>query len=233
MKIKALLASLALGLGLSACTTFGTNVNANFRCEAADSVCAPSTVIDDSALAKIEETSSGDLLNPAGPFRMDDGIDAPVHAPSIGAEQLIARATPSYELAVVFPGYTDAAGTVHAKRTVRTQASLPGRGDAMETMAMRGAKPARSQGLLAAAESAPPYLAISADLMGSRDPSTHVSHTAVAAVAVAEVRDGAASPAAALPVNPIAEIEAQVSEKLAAQQRLPRREAASFPATPE
>lgn len=233
MKIKALLASLALGLGLSACTTFGTNVNANFRCEAADSVCAPSTVIDDSALAKIEETSSGDLLNPAGPFRMDDGIDAPVHAPSIGAEQLIARATPSYELAVVFPGYTDAAGTVHAKRTVRTQASLPGRGDAMETMAMRGAKPARSQGLLAAAESAPPYLAISADLMGSREPSTPVSHTAVAAVAVAEVRDGAASPAAALPVNPIAEIEAQVSEKLAAQQRLPRREAASFPATPE
>ena len=233
MRIKALLASLALGLGLSACTTFGTNVNANFRCEAADSVCAPSTVIDDSALAKIEETSSGDLLNPAGPFRMDDGIDAPVHAPSIGAEQLIARATPSYELAVVFPGYTDAAGTVHAKRTVRTQASLPGRGDAMETMAMRGAKPARSQGLLAAAESAPPYLAISADLMGSRDPSTPVSHTAAAAVAVAEVRDGAASPAAALPVNPIAEIEAQVSEKLAAQQRLPRREAASFPATPE
>ncbi len=233
MRIKALLASLALGLGLSACTTFGTNVNSNFRCEAADSVCAPSTVIDDSALAKIEETSSGDLLNPAGPFRMDDGIDAPVHAPSIGAEQLIARATPSYELAVVFPGYTDAAGTVHAKRTVRTQASLPGRGDAMETMAMRGAKPARSQGLLAAAESAPPYLAISADLMGSRDPSTPVSHTAAAAVAVGEAGDGAASPAATLPVNPIAEIEAQVSEKLAAQQRLPRREAASFPATPE
>lgn len=234
MNIKSFLAVLALGLGLSACTTMGTNVNANFRCEAADSICSPSTIIDDSALAKIEETSSADLLNPAGPFRMDDGIDAPVHAPGLGAEPLIARAAPSYELAVVFPGYTDAAGTVHEKRTVRTQASLPGRGDAMETMAMRGAKPARSQGLLAAAESAPPYLAIAPDLVGPSAPLAS-GQAPPPPVALADAGEGAAPRPSALaaPVNPIAEIEAEVTEKLAAQQRLPRREAASFPATPE
>ncbi len=234
MRISSIIAALALGLGLSACTTMGTNVNANFRCEAADSVCAPSTVIDDSALAKIEETASVDLLNPAGPFRMDDGIDAPVHAPGLGAEPLIARAAPSYELAVVFPGYTDAAGSVHEKRIVRTQASLPGRGDAMETMAMRGAKPARSQGLLAAAESAPPYLAIAPDLVGPAAPLAP-GQSSPPPVALAAAGEGAAPvpSAVAAPANPIAEIEAQVAEKLAAQQRLPRREAVSFPATPE
>lgn len=234
MRIRALIAALALGLGLSACTTFGTNVNANFRCEAADSICSPSTIIDDSALAKIEETSSADLLNPAGPFRMDDGIDAPVHAPGVGAVPLIARSAPSYELAVVFPGYTDAAGTVHEKRTVRTQASLPGRGDAMDTMAMRGVKPSRSQGLLAAAESAPPYLALAPDLVGPAVPLGS-GQAAPPSVALADAGEGGArAPSAVGPsANPIAEIEAQVAEKLAAQQRLPRREAASFPATPE
>ena len=128
MNLKAILAACLLGLGLGGCTTLGTNVNAKFRCDAPEGVCAPSMVIDDSALARIEETSSQDLLNPAGPFRMDDGIEAPVHSPALGAEALIAQAAPSYELAVVFPGYTDASGTVHARRTVRTEAALPGRG---------------------------------------------------------------------------------------------------------
>jgi hypothetical protein len=233
--MRSLLTALALGLGLSACTSLGTNVNANFRCEAVDSICAPSTIIDDSALGRIEETSSADLLNPAGPFRMDDGIDAPVHPPRIGSEPLVARAAPSYELAVVFPGYTDTAGTVHEKRTVTVQASLPGRGDAMETMALRRAEPARSKGLLAAAESAPPYLAIVPDLAGHADPFASASQTFAPPVMSPDARgDGSSYGAADAPaVNPIADISAQVAEKLAAQKRPPRRGAASFPVTPE
>lgn len=219
MNIKAFIAAACLGLGLSACTTLGTNVNSKFRCEAPDGVCAPSMAIDDGALARIEETTSTDLLDPAGPFRMDDGIDAPVHNLQLAASEQVARAAPSYELAVVFPGYTDASGTAHARRIVRTEASLPGRGDAMDAMAMRGSKPARGQGLLAAAESAPPYFAIAPALLDA--PLTDTPNPPQKAAAVA----GA--------INPISAIEAEVSQRLAAQQRAPRREAPSFPATPE
>ena len=153
MNTKGAMAIAAVTFSLSACTTLGTNVSGKFRCEAADGICAPSLVIDDSAIARIEETTSADLLNRAGPFRMDDGISAPVRGPSHGSEALVARSSPSYELSVVFPGYTDAAGTAHARIAVPVKAMLPGRGDALETIALRGAKPARARGLLAAAES--------------------------------------------------------------------------------
>jgi hypothetical protein len=103
MNTKGALAIAAVTFGLSACTTLGTNVSGKFRCEAADGICAPSLVIDDSAIARIEETTSADLLNPAGPFRMDDGISAPVRGQSLGFEALVARSSPSYELSVVFP----------------------------------------------------------------------------------------------------------------------------------
>lgn len=130
MNIKSFCAAAGLVLSLSGCTTFGTNVNSKFRCGTAESVCAPSMVIDDGALARIEETSSGDLLNPAGPFRMDDGIDTPVREPVLASQTMMARTAPSYQLSVVFPGYTDSAGSLHERRVVRTQAALPGRGDA-------------------------------------------------------------------------------------------------------
>lgn len=101
MNTKGAMAIASVTFGLSACTTLGTNVSGKFRCEAADGICAPSLVIDDSAIARIEETTSADLLNPAGPFRMDDGISAPVRGQSLGSEALVARSSPSYELSVV------------------------------------------------------------------------------------------------------------------------------------
>ena len=217
MNRKVILAIVAVGTFLSSCTTLGTNVNGSFRCDAPDGVCAPSIVIDDSAISRIEETTSTDLLNPAGPYQMDDGIDAPVHNTVLASAPMTATSAPSYQLAVVFPGYTDATGMAHARRTVRTEAALPGRGDAMDAMAMRVRHPTRNQGLLAAAESAPPYLAIAPEIMmlaaGSSSQPTEVA-----------VATGA---------DPIAAIEAQVSERLAAQQTKPRRQAASFPGVVE
>ena len=61
--------------------------------------------------------------------------------------------------------YTDAAGTAHARIAVPVKAMLPGRGDALETIALRGAKPLRAQGLLAAAESAPQFMAIAPGIL--------------------------------------------------------------------
>lgn len=218
MKMKPIIALATIGTIVSGCTTFGTNINGSFTCDAPDGVCAPSTVIDDNAIARIEETTSTDLLNPAGPFKMDDGIDTPVHNIAAANSPRVARALPSYELSVVFPGYTDASGTSHARRVIRTQAGLPGRGDAMEAMARRGSQPSRNRGLLAAAESAPPFLAIAPGIVetavkGSADQPT-------AQVATAPQR------------NPIEEIETKVNERLSAQQTA-RRRAASFPGTPE
>ncbi|MEM6409962.1 MAG: hypothetical protein AAF683_00335 [Pseudomonadota bacterium] len=218
MNRKSFVSIVLLGSVLGGCTTFGTNINGSFRCDAPDGVCAPSTVIDDNAIARIEETSSTDLLNPAGPYQMDDGIDAPVHNLAALEAPAVARPAPSYQLSVVFPGYTDASGTAHARKVVQTEAALPGRGDAMETMAMRGRRPARNQGLLAAAESAPPYLAIAPEVLTSPLPPS-VSESPVA---VAEANA----------LNPIEEIEAKVSERLSAQQQA-RRQAASFPGTVE
>ena len=218
MTIRPLIALAALGTALGGCTTLGTNVSSSFRCEAPDGVCAPSSVIDDSALARIEETSSTDLLNPAGPYRMDDGIGVPVQGLQVAAAP-VATAAPSYELAVVFPGYTDASGASHGRRVVRTEALLPGRGDAMEAMALRGPSRGRSQGLLAAAESAPPYLAIAPGVLDHASP--------------VPATEGAAQVAAAQASNRIAKIEAQVSERLAAQQPKARRQAANFPGTVE
>ncbi len=217
MNSKAILTIAALGGALSACTTLGTNVSGSFRCEAPDGVCAPSTVIDDNAISRIEETSSTDLLNPAGPYQMDDGIDTPVHSTVLASAPMTATSAPSYELAVVFPGYTDATGMIHARRTVRTEAVLPGRGDAMDAMAMRGRHPTRNQGLLAAAESAPSFLAITPDILPpAADPTAKPQEVVVATGA-----------------DPIAAIEAQVSERLAGQQAKPRRQAASFPGVVE
>lgn len=213
MRLAPVLALGFLGTVLGGCTTFGTNVNGSFRCDAPDGVCAPSTVIDDSAIARIEETTSTELLNPAGPYRMDDGIEAPVRGTVIAEADHGARPAPSYELSIVFPGYTDAAGTAHARRVVRTEAVLPGRGDAMEGMARRGRQPARNRGLLAAAESAPPFLAIAPSL---GDTPQSASGEQRAEVAVGETP------------NPIEAIEAQVTERLAAQKSKMRREAATF-----
>lgn len=210
------IAVISLGTLLAGCTTMGTNVNGSFTCEAPDGVCAPSTVIDDGALARIEETTSGDLLNPAGPYMMDDGIDAPVNNIAGRTSPMVATNAPTYQLSVVFPSYTDATGASHARRTINTEASLPGRGDAMDAMALRGRQPTRNQGLLAAAESAPPYLAIAPEAV---PPSSDLSVPAEAL--------------AAADAGPIAAIQAQVSDRLASRQSSPRRQAASFPGTVE
>ena len=101
MNSKAILAVAAFGGLVSGCTTLGTNVSGSFRCDAPDGVCAPSTVIDDSAISRIEETSSTDLLNPAGPYQMDDGIDAPVHNTVLAAAPMTATSAPSYELSLI------------------------------------------------------------------------------------------------------------------------------------
>ena len=214
MSRKSILLLASLGVGLGGCSTLGTNVSGSFRCAAPDGICAPSTVIDDTAIARIEETSSLDLLNPAGPYQMDDGIAAPVHSLQLASAQT-ASAPPSYTLSVVFPGYTDVSGSVRERRVIKTVADLPGRGDAMEMLALRGSQPSRNRGLLAAAESAPPVLALSANNLGGI-PAEPTQPTSPEEAVSLEAN------------NPITRIEEQVNERLAAARPERRKQAASF-----
>jgi conjugal transfer pilus assembly protein TraV len=149
---------------------------------------------------------------------MDDGIDTPVHIIAAPNAPAVSRPAPSYELSVVFPAYTDASGASHARRVVRTQAGLPGRGEAMDAMAKRGSQPSRNRGLLAAAESAPALLAIAPGVLSAAVPPASDEVTAQAAAADRP--------------NPIEAIEDKVKERLSAQPQV-RRQAASFPGTVE
>jgi conjugal transfer pilus assembly protein TraV len=55
---------------LAGCATFGGNVKGNFRCEAPGGMCAPTSKIDDQALALI----SGETASPAGGARPAAGV---------------------------------------------------------------------------------------------------------------------------------------------------------------
>ena len=59
-------------LALNGCASFGGNVRGSFSCAAPDGICAPSSTIDDRALALISaDPSDGDAL-PTGNLRQPD-----------------------------------------------------------------------------------------------------------------------------------------------------------------
>ena len=208
------IAVLATSSLISGCTTLGTNVNGSFRCEAPDGVCAPSTVIDDGALAEIQRVSSTELLTPAGPYTIDDGEPVVPDAVLASADP-VDRGADTFRLRVVFPAFVDAQGQLHERASVHTDVRLPGRGDTVDALAMRGSGSGSGRGLLAAAESAPPYLAVAA-------PSTLIDQ--------AQPVDPAGTQLAAGP-GLIDRIKEDVATALSADP--PRRQAASFPGTPE
>ena len=60
--------SLAALAVLNGCATLGGNVKGSFSCPAPDGICAPSSTIDDRALAMIAG-DAGDTVIPAGPYQ--------------------------------------------------------------------------------------------------------------------------------------------------------------------
>lgn len=215
---QGLLVSIIAGSSaLAGCTTLGTNVNGSFRCEGPEGVCAPSTVIDDGALAEIQQVSSTELLSPAGPYTIDDG-ENPVPGTLIAsaAGETVSRPEETFRLRVVFPAFVDARGQLHERSSVQTDARLPGRGDAVDALALRGSGSSTGRGLLAAAESAPPYLAIVSP--------------AASAEAAAMTTDATGTQLASGP-SPVDRIRRDVEAALSSDR--PRRQAASFPGTPE
>jgi conjugal transfer pilus assembly protein TraV len=207
-------------LAAAGCTTLGTNVSGSFVCEGPQGVCAPSSSIDDGALAEITRSEGPEQLTPAGPYQIDEGMGRAIGsvmaaAPSAAAPSQTADSR--YTLKVVFPAHVDATGQLHERASVETSVQMPGYGDAVTSLAQRGSGSGR-QGLLAAAERAPSLLAMAA--------SAPAPAPVVEAAATAEPTGEAIAVA-----DPVTRIRDQVQTALAAQ--APRRQAGSFPATPE
>lgn len=96
-------AALVATASLGACTSLGGNVQGNFSCRAPDGICAPTSTIDDAALALIGADQG---VIPAGPYS----------APTMGAPRMIQTAanepvrSGEKVLRIVFPSHIDRAG---------------------------------------------------------------------------------------------------------------------------
>ena len=118
-------------VALSGCATLGGNVKGGFACRAPDGICAPSSKIDDQALAMI----SGGDADPMPTGMVDPtGHDDPQFTP-VSATSRLTR-TSEKVLRIVFPAHVDRQGryreasAIHAvvERAAWTQAALGGFG---------------------------------------------------------------------------------------------------------
>ncbi|MEO7223222.1 MAG: hypothetical protein ABIY37_12175, partial [Devosia sp.] len=96
-------AALVATASLGACTSLGGNIQGNFSCRAPGGICAPTSTIDDAALALIGGDES---VIPAGPYP----------APTMGTPRMIQAAanepvrSGEKVLRIVFPSHIDRAG---------------------------------------------------------------------------------------------------------------------------
>jgi conjugal transfer pilus assembly protein TraV len=119
--------ALASGTMMTGCTTLGGNVKGSFSCVAPDGICAPSSVIDDRALALISGGDGDRLITPAGPYTAPRsegrGFDTAAVAPSRSQERV---------LRIIFPAQIDAAGRLHEQTAVH---AVVERGDWQQALA--------------------------------------------------------------------------------------------------
>ncbi|MDP3674689.1 MAG: hypothetical protein Q8R44_06290 [Novosphingobium sp.] len=117
-------AVLAASVSLGGCTSLGGNIQGNFSCRAPDGICAPTSTIDDAALALIGGDES---VIPAGPYSAPPS-DTPRMIRTSASEPVRSG---EKVLRIVFPAHIDRAGryrettAIHAvvERAVWTNAS--------------------------------------------------------------------------------------------------------------
>jgi len=115
--------TLVLGsaLALGGCASLGGNIRGDFSCAAPDGICAPSSTIDDRALAMISaEAMDGDTLPATGTPRGSAGRTNRASAPQATR---VAAADPARTrekvLRIVFQPYIDERGRLHEASAVR------------------------------------------------------------------------------------------------------------------
>lgn len=205
-------------LALSGCASLGGNVRGSFSCAAPDGICAPSSTIDDRALALISaDASEADTL-PTGNQRL------PMRGRSNRAEVIqparLAAAdagrTQEKVLRIVFQPYIDERGRLHEASAVH---AVVARGEWQQQALMQASLPPRRT---AAASALPESLA---DAVDRADPpleglaAVDPNAPDPAAVAAARARKPDAAP------DPISAIKADVRTRLApGRKRHPARE---------
>ena len=127
-RLRASIASLSVALATTAlgalggCTTLGGNVKGSFSCSAPDGICAPSSSIDDRALAMISGDSGTAGAVPAGPV-IDPGPRARASrtaatGPRVPVGQGDPRRSQERVLRIVFQPYIDEFGRLHEASAV-------------------------------------------------------------------------------------------------------------------
>ncbi|TCP32479.1 conjugal transfer protein [Sphingomonas sp. BK235] len=209
------LALILAGTSLSSCTTLGGNIKGNFSCIAPDGICAPSSTIDDRALALIAGEDGDRMITPAGPYSApatDDRGGQSIAARNVAGGFQSAAATPARSqervLRIVFPAQIDAAGRLREQTAIH---AVVQRGEwqrelasnAVATTPAEVASAAGGDTLLAAVDRVDP------PITGDADAGVDPDMPSAAAVAAARV-----------PADPVGVIKDQVANQLA---RNPRR----------
>jgi conjugal transfer pilus assembly protein TraV len=194
--------ALASGTMMTGCTTMGGNIKGSFTCVAPDGICAPSSTIDDRALAMIAGEDGDRMITPAGPYSAPQstgrGFDTTAASPARSQERV---------LRIVFPAQIDGAGRLHEQTAVH---AVVERGEWKRTLASNAVAttPAQVQAatggdtLLAAVDRADPPFMEDATTADPDMPST-------AAVGAARVQ-----------ADPVGDIKDQVARRLS---KAPRR----------
>ncbi len=200
---RILAAALATTTTLGGCTTLGGNIKGSFSCVAPDGICAPSSTIDDRALALISGEDGDRMITPAGPYPTQRsegrGFQTAAVAPARTRERV---------LRIVFPAQIDAAGRLHEQTAVH---AVVEQGDWQQALASNAVANSREQvaaatgsdTLLSAVERADPP----ATDIAAIDPDMPSE------VAVAAARARAAN------ADPVGDIKDQVARRLSARPR--------------
>ena len=127
-----LLALVAGTTCLSGCVAMGSNVKGSFSCVAPDGMCAPSSTIDDRALALISGADGDRMIAPIGTYTPEP---APAPSQVRGFQTVAANTGRTQEkvLRIVFPAHIDGAGRLHEQTAVH---AVVAQGDWREAAAM-------------------------------------------------------------------------------------------------
>lgn len=206
-------------LALSSCASLGGNVRGSFSCAAPDGICAPSSTIDDRALALISaDPSDGETL-PTGNVRQP--IRGRTNRAEAGQPARLASTDPGRTqekvLRIVFQPYIDERGRLHEASAVH---AVVARGEWQQQALMDASLPQRRS---AAAQGMTESLADAVDRIDpAQDGFALADPDAPDPAAVAAARARKADPAP----DPVSAIKADVRARLA-----PKAQAASRPGT--
>ena len=203
--VRAFMGTAAL-VALNGCATFGSNVSGSFSCAAPDGICAPSSSIDDRALAMIAGESGSPDVSPAGPYIESRLRPKTAGTAAVGQRLSIGqpdpRRTQERVLRIVFQPYIDAQGRLHEASAIH--AVVQGGEWQQQALASATAIPDRN-----ARPTAPAPISL-AEAVDRADP----------AVAEAAVDPNLPNPAAigaarARAVDPVGAIKSEVATRLA------------------